>query len=169
MGSTSVAGTASEPSATESPRPVSLVPRTIAFMLDQVAVFLLVVVPFFAAGFESFAVFETGQSLGGVLLVTATFVYEFATQWLLVLMAAAFVYHFTLEWQTGQTLGKRLLGLRVVADDGSKLGLRGSFLRNALRLVDGLGYWTVAVLVIVYRGDGKRLGDVVGHTLVVSS
>ncbi len=55
------------------------------------------------------------------------------------LMAVAFVYHFLTEWLTGRTLGKCLLGLRVVADDGSALGVRASFLRNALRLFDGLG------------------------------
>ncbi len=47
------------------------------------------------------------------------------------------------------------------------LGVRGSFLRNAFRLIDGLGYWSVAVGVILYRGDGKRIGDVVGRTLVL--
>ena len=55
----------------------------------------------------------------------------------------------------------------VVSDDGDSLDALESFLRNALRLVDGLGYWSVAVAIILVRGDGKRLGDVVGHTLVV--
>jgi len=39
-----------------------------------------------------------------------------------------------------------------------------SFLWNAVRLVDGVEYWSVAVLPL--RGDGKRIGDVVGETLV---
>ena len=82
-------------------------------------------------------------------------------------MGVAFVYHFLLEWLTDLTIGKRLLGLRVVADDGTPLGVRGSLLRNALRLIDGLLYWGVAVAIILLRGDGKRLGDVVGRTLVV--
>jgi uncharacterized RDD family membrane protein YckC len=85
----------------------------------------------------------------------------------LLLMGIAFVYHFALELVTGTTPGKRLFGLRVVSDDGDSLDALESFLRNALRLVDGLGYWSVAVAVILVRGDGKRLGDVVGHTLVV--
>jgi len=85
------------------------------------------------------------------------------------LMGIAFVYHFVLELRTGTTLGKRLFGLRVVSDDGGSLGASGSFLRNALRLVDGLGYWSVAVAIILIRGDGKRLGDAVGRTLVVGA
>lgn len=86
----------------------------------------------------------------------------------LLLMGIAFVYHALLEPWTGTTPGKRLFGLRVVLDDGGRLTLSASVLRNALRLVDGLGYWSVAVAVILVRGDGKRLGDVVGGTLVVS-
>lgn len=85
----------------------------------------------------------------------------------LLLMGIAFVYHALLERWTGTTLGKRLFGLRVVLDDGARLTLSASVLRNALRLVDGLGYWSVAVAVILVRGDGKRLGDAVGGTLVV--
>ena len=85
----------------------------------------------------------------------------------LALMAVAFLYHFSLELWTGRTPGKRVFGLRAVQADGSALSVKGSLLRNALRLVDGLGYWTVAVAVILYRGDGRRIGDVVGDTLVV--
>jgi len=52
----------------------------------------------------------------------------------------------------------------AVADDGTPLGAVRSFLWNAVRLVDGVEYWSVAVLPL--RGDGKRIGDVVGETLV---
>ncbi|PSP41179.1 hypothetical protein BRC66_03150 [Halobacteriales archaeon QH_2_66_30] len=134
------------------PEPAPLARRTPAFLLDQFAVILLVVPPALAAGVP----FEDVVSPGDMRRVI-----------FLVLMAVAFVYHLLLEWLTGLTLGKRALGLRVVADDGTPLGIRGSLLRNALRLIDGLGYWGVAVAVILIRGDGKRLGDVAGRTLVV--
>lgn len=136
------------------PEPASLVVRTPAFLLDQAVVSLLVVGPALLVGVPFAELLAPGR--------TRTVVF-------LLLMAVAFGYHFLAEWLTGRTLGKRLFGLRVVGDDGSRLGVRGSFVRNVLRLVDGLGYWTVAVVVIVYRGDGKRLGDVLGHTLVVAA
>ena len=82
-------------------------------------------------------------------------------------MAVAFVYHFLLEWMTGQTLGKAVFGLEVVGSNRRDLSLLESLLRNALRLVDGLLYWGVAVAVILLRGDGKRIGDVVADSLVV--
>ena len=133
-----------------SPAPLSV--RTPAFLVDQAVVLLLVVVPALLMGASPTALLEPGR--------TRTVVF-------LLLMAVAFVYHLLFEWLTGRTPGKRLFGLRVVDDEGKPLGFVGSFLRNALRLVDGLGYWSVAVVVILFRGDGKRLGDVVGRTLVV--
>lgn len=132
------------------PAPAPLRVRTPAFLLDQLVVTLLVVGPALALGYRT------------ELLTPPERTWAF-----LAAMAVAFLYHLFAEWLTGTTLGKRVFGLRVVADDGSRLSFAGSFLRNALRLVDGLGYWSVAVAVIVYRGDGKRLGDWVGGTLVV--
>ncbi len=87
----------------------------------------------------------------------------------LILCGVAFIYHLLFEWLTQQTPGKYLFGLRVVRVDGSAIGAQESFLRNALRAIDGLGYWSVAVFVILVRGDGKRLGDMAGKTLVVSA
>jgi uncharacterized RDD family membrane protein YckC len=136
------------------PAPASLLRRTPAFLVDQFAVLVLVVVPALLAGVALEAITSPGQTRRVVFLV---------------LMAVAFVYHFSLELATGQTLGKWLFGLKVVRDNGRPPGIQGSFLRNALRLLDGLGYWSVAVAVILFRGDGKRIGDVVGKTLVVAA
>jgi uncharacterized RDD family membrane protein YckC len=137
---------------TSGPTPAPLLVRTSAFLFDQLVVTLVVVLPALALGYRA------------ELLTPPERTWAF-----LAAMAVAFCYHLLAEWLTGTTLGKRLFSLRVVDDDGTPLSLRGSFLRNALRLVDGLGYWSVAVATILYRGDGKRLGDWAGRTLVVSA
>lgn len=134
------------------PEPAPLLLRTAAFLCDQFVVLCLGVLPALAAGVELGAMLSPGGTRRGIFAL---------------LMGIAFVYHFILEWVTGQTPGKYLFDLRVVSDAGETLDLWGSLLRNALRLIDGLGYWTVAVAVILLRGDGKRIGDVLGGTLVV--
>jgi uncharacterized RDD family membrane protein YckC len=132
------------------PAPLRL--RTPAFLCDQAIVLAVGVGPVVGAGVSPGELLSPGALRRNVFLL---------------LMGIAFVYHLLFEFQTGTTPGKRLFGLCVVRDDGESLGVSGSLLRNALRLVDGLGYWSVAVAVILVRGDGKRLGDVVGGTLVV--
>lgn len=134
------------------PAPAPLVVRTPAFLCDQVVVTVAVVVPTLAAGVPFTDLLVAGRPRTVAFLAA---------------MAVAFLYHTLAEWLTGRTLGKALFGLAVVTDEGRPLDLWASVVRNALRLVDGLGYWLVAVAVILYRGDGKRLGDVAAGTLVV--
>ncbi|MFD1588481.1 RDD family protein [Halorientalis brevis] len=77
-------------------------------------------------------------------------------------------YHTLLEWRFGKTLGKYLVGIRAVEDDGSPLSLRSSIVRNVFRLVDFLPIWYLVGIVGIYLSDGnKRIGDQFGGTAVV--
>jgi len=68
----------------------------------------------------------------------------------------------------GGSIGKRMLGLRVMGDGGRPLTLGASLTRNFLRLVDVLPstYLTGFVSTLVTR-EGKRLGDLAAGTVVV--
>jgi uncharacterized RDD family membrane protein YckC len=64
----------------------------------------------------------------------------------------------------GQTLGKRLLQIRVVKADGFALDAASILVRNVFRVVDHLPpLWIVPVL----SQRGQRLGDMVAGTVVV--
>lgn len=81
----------------------------------------------------------------------------------------ALLYHFISELQTGQTIGKRIMGLQVTTVDGGPLGVRPVLLRTLGRIVDVL---PVLYLVgwIVMRGPRRppqRLGDRLAGTTVV--
>jgi uncharacterized RDD family membrane protein YckC len=64
---------------------------------------------------------------------------------------------------SGQTLGKRLLRLRVVSRDGSAAGSGALLVRNLVRLLDVL----VGVLLMAIDPLARRLGDRLAGTLVV--
>ncbi len=69
----------------------------------------------------------------------------------------------------GQTPGKRLLGLRVIREDGLPVGLKESLLRNLLRVADlqpGMTY-VLGMVCLVRDSKGRRLGDIVAGTIVV--
>lgn len=69
----------------------------------------------------------------------------------------------------GQTLGKRLLGIRAVRDGGYSIGFSASAVRNLMRLIDlqpAFSYG-VGITSIALTKSGKRLGDIVAGTLVV--
>src|SRR6185437_2879275 len=69
----------------------------------------------------------------------------------------------------GRTIGKRLLGLRVVRDGGYSVGFAASAVRNLMRIVDlqPLFTYLVGIVGVAVSKSGKRLGDVVAGTIVV--
>ncbi len=80
-------------------------------------------------------------------------------------------YWIVLEAVYGTTLGKRLVGIRVVGPDGKKPTWKASAIRNLLRVVDMAPYFVPYVLgfVVALRDDERRrLGDRVAGTRVVS-
>jgi len=88
----------------------------------------------------------------------------------LVWVALSLLYYFAFEAMTGRTLGKRLLGLRVAAADGGRAGAGQIAVRTALRLVDGIGFYLVGLIVVLASGRRRqRLGDLAARTTVVAA
>jgi hypothetical protein len=80
------------------------------------------------------------------------------------LVAICLLYFFVCEALWGQTLGKRLLGLRVLMRDGEPATAKAVGLRTSTRIVeDG------PIGLAVFLASGKRrgrLGDMLGDTIV---
>lgn len=87
----------------------------------------------------------------------------------LALVVLGWSYFILLEWLwNGQTLGKRVYGLRVINADGSPAGFVAVFVRNLVRLVDFLpALYGVGLLAIVFTPRSQRLGDLAAGTFVV--
>src|SRR3954462_8942813 len=75
------------------------------------------------------------------------------------------------EWYwRGQTLGKRLLRLRVLDEQGLKLHATQIVIRNLLRCIDMLpALYLVGGLLCLCTRRAQRLGDIVANTIVVRS
>ncbi|MDO6518907.1 RDD family protein [Zobellia uliginosa] len=97
---------------------------------------------------------------------------DFSDMWALYLLLSlpAFLYYVLLETFTdGRTVGKALMKIRVVKLDGSKPGFSSYFVRWILRIIDVvLSSGGVAVLTILFRGNGQRVGDIAAGTTVIS-
>ncbi len=86
----------------------------------------------------------------------------------LLMIALWLSYYAMSEARTGQTFGKRRMGLRVVSVDGGPAGVRAIAARTLLRLVDDLGLYLVGLMVMILTGQRRRrLGDLAGRTVVV--
>src|SRR5205807_103963 len=69
-------------------------------------------------------------------------------------------YGIVLEWRwRGQTVGKRLFGLRVIDGQGLRLQFPQIALRNLLRLIDSLPiFYLVGGIAALVSRNGQRLG-----------
>ena len=69
----------------------------------------------------------------------------------------------------GSTPGKKLVGIRVIRQDGLPIGLREAALRNLVRAADMLPppCYILGGLVMHFDPQGRRLGDMVAGTYVV--
>jgi len=80
----------------------------------------------------------------------------------------SFLYLWLAEGIWGQTVGKRLLGLRVLTSDGSRPSLARCFLRNLLLPVEFLpALFLLGTAAIYLSPKRQRLGDLVAGTVVV--
>ena len=73
------------------------------------------------------------------------------------------------EWHyQGQTIGKRLLRLRVTDINGLRLQFSQIVIRNLLRFVDSLpAFYLVGGLACLITRRAQRLGDIAANTIVV--
>jgi uncharacterized RDD family membrane protein YckC len=80
-----------------------------------------------------------------------------------------FAYYALLEGYLGQTVGKMLLGIKVVREDNGEVpGLGAAAIRTVLRIVDVLPFaYLVGFIAVLISSKNQRLGDMAANTLVV--
>ena len=84
-----------------------------------------------------------------------------------VVLGWALYYFFALESGAGQTVGKKLMKLRVVCADGRPAGMREVAVRTILRVVDN---YLVGLIAMLATGERRqRIGDLAAGTIVVEA
>jgi uncharacterized RDD family membrane protein YckC len=80
-----------------------------------------------------------------------------------------FAYYALLEGYLGQTVGKMLLGIKVVREDnGDVPGFGAAAIRTVLRVIDVLPFaYLLGFIAIQISAKNQRLGDMLANTLVV--
>jgi uncharacterized RDD family membrane protein YckC len=123
-----------------------------------IADFLIVVVLTFAVGFG----FQTLTVMEPSLNDWAGWVVFFE-------LLIAWLYFVLLEWLwNGQTIGKRIFGLRVISEDGEPARFVAVIVRNLVRVVDFLPVlYGLGLVTLIVSSRSQRLGDYAGGTFVV--
>ena len=132
--------------------------RFVAVILDT----LLVLVPlYFVVGWLSGGAYKTeidGSTTYGMNVTDGAF---------LLLLALGLGYYIVCETATGATLGKRIVGIRVVGEDGEPVTFGAAVVRNLVRVVDAFFFYFVGFVSALLSTRRQRLGDRAAHTIVV--
>lgn len=129
--------------------------RSLAWLVDT-----LCIAVFYLAGacFLAFLPSRYGDrpGLAGALIV----IWNFCLTW---------AYYLFFEWLwSGQTPGKRLVGLRVIQWRGTAISFHQSAIRNLVRVADALPFFYAVGFVVAWcNRENRRLGDLFADTLVV--
>lgn len=108
------------------------------------------------------AIFGRAQVSGGIVSASVTGVPALLT------FVIFFLYFVLLEAVLGATLGKLLLGIRVVNVDGSRISWGASIIRNILRIIDALPIAYILGAILIWTSARRqRLGDRAARTVVV--
>ena len=138
--------------------PAGVALRFVAVLLDSIVVlFPLAIIAGILTG-GAYSESGPGYANAGVDVEGAGFLV-----WLLLFLG----YYILCEAATGKTLGKRIVGIRVVDEGGDEIGFSAAVIRNLLRLVDGLFLYLVGAIFAWSSPLGQRLGDRAASTIVV--
>lgn len=125
---------------------------------------------FIAWSIDLIATLAINAVLFGFLATFSLLSPDFSTALRIVLAFAVYLgYGIVLEWAwRGQTIGKHLMGIRVLDANGLRLTVGQVVMRNIMRLVDALpALYAVGGVAVVLSPKRQRLGDLVANTIVV--
>lgn len=125
--------------------------RGAAFLIDtaiRLTVFTTAAIILFCA-----ATVAQGAAMGALLILW------FGLSWWYYILFEGF-------W-SGRTPGKWAVGLRVIQDKGYPITFWAAVARNLVRTADALGFYAAGFVTMMLSHRFKRLGDLLGRTVVV--
>ncbi|WHY75327.1 RDD family protein [Neobacillus sp. WH10] len=134
--------------------------RAAAFIIDQLLLtvvnILTIVVLFFVM-----------DGISSVQFLPDSFIPIAIT--IIILFIVNWGYFFAFEFFLGgRTIGKKLIGIRVIQENGHSITLLSSFIRNLIRIIDSLPTaYFLGIIMIFFHPKHKRLGDLVAGTIVI--
>lgn len=137
--------------------------RLVAIIVDHIILLIITIALAVPFGLQS-ALFSMAGISNPALYIAAWSMFA-------ILSFVIWILYFTyFEAKDGQTLGKRMMGIKVVMEKGTKMTYEKSFVRNILRIIDWLpAVYILGFIVAVASKNNQRIGDLAARTLVVKA
>lgn len=131
--------------------------RAGAMIIDQLLLLIGNIVILLVFYFMADATLDIGQVMYLVaLIIISVFVLRWGYFWVS-------EYFFS-----GRTVGKKVVGIRVIQENGHRITLLSSIIRNLLRIIDTLPTaYLIGIIMVFFHKQHKRLGDIMAGTIVI--
>jgi uncharacterized RDD family membrane protein YckC len=139
--------------------------RIVAIIIDGIILWIITAALAIPFGLQAmmFSMMDVSSALNPLATIGA--VLSFA-----VLTAVINLLYFTyLEGTSGQTLGKKLMSIKVTKEDGKQPTMTDAFVRTILRIIDGIAVYLLGFIVVIASEKKQRIGDMAAHTIVVKA
>jgi uncharacterized RDD family membrane protein YckC len=135
--------------------------RAVALIIDYIIlgiVIWVIALPFGAAALFSMRGPRYPMAFSGAVVLAVSAIGIII--WLL--------YFTYLEGTSGQTLGKRVISIKVTKETGESLSFVDALIRTLCRIIDMLPtLYIIGIILILVTEKNQRIGDLAAHTIVV--
>lgn len=119
--------------------------RATANIVDQLIIFIPIYLLIFLFGQKNYT--QQFYTFGGIIFI---------------------IYCSVCEGIYGKTVGKKLVGIKVMMQDGRSCTWRGALIRNIGRILDVLlGSYLLGIIAIIVTKRKQRIGDLLARTVVI--
>ncbi|MCD6495924.1 MAG: RDD family protein [Candidatus Aenigmarchaeota archaeon] len=135
--------------------------RIVAIIIDSVILWVVMFVISLPLGMGTMMMGSVMNPMAAAQLAGASMIVSI----LGILIGLGYFVYF--EGTTGQTIGKKIVNIKVVREDGKPMDYMTALVRTVLRVIDGIGFYIVGLIVLLASKDKQRIGDMAAKTLVV--
>jgi uncharacterized RDD family membrane protein YckC len=140
--------------------------RAIAVIIDHILLLILTVIIAVPFGLST-AMFSMMTNFANPLAAMSNI--ALWTTFGIVILIVWILYFAYFESKSGQTIGKKLVNIKVTKEGGGKPTLEEALLRTILRIIDGIAVYLLGFMVVLVSEKKQRLGDIAAKTIVVKA
>lgn len=102
------------------------------------------------------------------LLISGVFKIQISNIEFILLFVLWFVLLVLPEYKFGKSAGKKLIGLKVVSEDKSKISFSQSLIRRSFDVIDIFTLGIISLIILSNKANNQRFGDKIAKTLVLN-
>lgn len=137
--------------------------RVVAIIIDSIILGVVMMILALPLGFQAMMMQSFSDPMAAMSLWATTGILS------LIGIVITFGYFVYFEGTAGQTIGKKIVNIKVVREDGKPMTYMEALIRTILRVVDSMGLYLLGLIIILVSEKQQRLGDMAAKTLVVKA